>query len=369
MRVEPDTEGKVIFHFQGRLDAATTPVLWHQAMDALKHHKPKRVTVRAEGITYCDGCGTALLFELQLLAKNQGFKVEIVGMKAEFARLLNMFHSDNFTVRRTIRPRHVNVADEIGRSSVGLWQDFCLQISYVGELAAALLNAIIHPRQVRWRDTLLVAERTGADAVGIVAMLGLLFGLIMAFSSAMPLRQFGVEVYVSDLTAIALVRVLGPFITAVLLAGRSGSAFAAEIGTMKINNEIDALETMGLDPVRFLALPRVLATTVVMPLLAIVASLSGLAGAAVVITSLGFSFTTYTQHVQMAISPTDIFSGLVKAVVHGWLIGAVGCLRGFQTENGPSAVGISATRAVVSGIVLVVLAEGVFAILYHYMGI
>jgi phospholipid/cholesterol/gamma-HCH transport system permease protein len=212
-------------------------------------------------------------------------------------------------------------------------------------------------------------ELAGFQALGIVSLLGFLFGLIMAFSSAMPLRQFGVEVYVSDLVAIALVRVLGPFITAILVTGRTGSAYAAEIGTMKINDEINALKVMNLNPVAFLAIPRILATIIVTPLLTVFANLFGLIGSGLVITSLGYTSTTYLSHVQSILTPTDVLVGLFKALVYGGLIGQIGCLRGLQTKVGAGAVGLSTTRAVVSAIVLLVLTEGLFSVLLNYLDI
>ncbi len=369
LRVEELAGEEVVFHLEGRLDSQTVGTLWHKGRGRLHKSHPRRLVVQAEGVTYCDGCGIGLLFEFQLVGNTGGYEVEIRGLADEFTRLLDMFDVAEFVERHEKTHRQVDVAEEVGRTTVEHWRDFRLQVSFLGEVWADLAGVILHPWKVRWRDMFLIAERAGANAVGIIALVGFLFGLIMAFSSAMPLRQFGVEVYVSDLAALALVRVLGPFITAIILAGRSGSAFAAEIGTMKINYELDALETMGLNPIRFLVVPRVIATTLVMPLLAIIANLAGIIGAGFVIVSLGFPLITYTTHVKSAIDSGDIFSGLVKAVVFGWLIGWVGCLRGFQTETGASAVGISATRAVVSGIVLIIITEGVFSVLYHFMGI
>lgn len=215
----------------------------------------------------------------------------------------------------------------------------------------------------------MVLELGGVNAVAVVSMLGLLFGLIMAFSSAMPLRRFGVEIYVSDLVAVALVRVLGPFLTAVILTGRTGSAYAAEIGTMKINNELDALEVMAIDPVRFLVVPRVLALTLVTPLLATITNLVGLAGCAIVILSLGYPLATYWAHVRDILSAGDLVVGLVKSLVFGGLVGTIGCLRGLQTQSGPGAVGQATTRAVVSSLVTLVLAEGVFAVTLYLLDI
>jgi len=205
--------------------------------------------------------------------------------------------------------------------------------------------------------------------VGITALLGFLIGLILAFQSAVAMQKFGVEVFVADLVVIGLFRELGPLITAFVLASRSGSAFAAELGTMKVNEEVDALVTMGLDPVEFLVLPRLIAAVCVLPLLTMFNHLFGLIGCGIVMTSLDVPVVTYIERIREAADLVDLMSGLVKTFVFGTLIAGIGCLRGLQTGTGPSAVGDSATRAVVSGIVAIVVADGIFAVLYYFLGI
>ena len=333
----------------------------------LKAGKPGGVIVEAADVEYCDGSGVALLFELGLHGRAQGFGVEIRGLRDEFEQLLGMFDPADFSEPATSSDASMDVSEEVGTAAVNVWAGAREMVTFVGELSAALARAAVMPWRVRWKDAFLAAEFAGANAVGIVLLIGALFGLILAFSSAMPLTQFGAEVYVADLVALALLRVLGPFITAILVAGRSGSAFAAELGTMKINDEIDALTTMGLDPVRFLVVPRVLASIVVLPLLTIMTNLAGLVGSAVVILSLDFPLVTYVDHVRAAVGPADVLTGLFKAVVYGGLVGGVSCLRGLQTKTGASAVGLSTTRAVVSSIVLLVAAEGVFSVLFYYL--
>jgi len=369
VQIERGDDGGVVFRFEGRLDWASTPDLWRRTMQTLKKRGRGGVVVEAGGVDYCDGTGLGLLFELRMRGQKGGFEVQIRGLRDEFERLLEMFDPAKFTQGGGIKRRRINVAEEVGRETVQLWADVRGQITFVGHLCAAIANAAVHPTQVRWKNVFMTAEQAGANAVGIIILVGVLFGLIMAFSSAMPLKQYGAEIYVADLVAIALVRVLGPFITAVIVAGRSGSAFAAELGTMKINDETDALRTMGLEPIRFLVVPKVMATVVMTPLLTILANLAGLVGSAVVVVSLGFPLVTYTTHVRSSIVSGDVFAGLFKAVVFGGLIGAVGCLRGLQTRAGPSAVGVSTTRAVVSGIILIVVAEGIFAVLYYCLDI
>lgn len=368
VELQNESDGKAILCMSGRLDSQGTSDIWRKTLRVLRASNCGHIIVDAEGVEYCDGCGLGLLLEVSLLGQEKGFEVEIRGLKADFRNLLDMFNAAKFVKTKT-EVKHIKVAEEVGRAAVNLWADIREQVSFIGELCVASVNAIRHPMQIRWKDMMIAIEQAGANGVGIIILIGFLFGLIMAFSSAMPLRQFGAEIYVSDLAAIALVRVLGPFMTAIILAGRTGSSFAAELGTMKINDEIDALATMGLDPVRFLVIPRVFATTIISPLLAILAILAGLVGTATVILSLGYSMVTFAGHVFMAIDAGDMIGGLFKAVVYGWLIGSIGCLRGLETETGASAVGISTTRSVVSSIIMVVIAEGVFAVVYYCLGI
>jgi phospholipid/cholesterol/gamma-HCH transport system permease protein len=222
---------------------------------------------------------------------------------------------------------------------------------------------------VRWRDALHVAERAGADAFGIIALVGFLFGLILSFQSANAMQRFGAEIFMADGLALALFREIGALITAVLLAGRSGSAFAAELGTMKVNEEIDALTTLGLDPLRFLVTTRVLAAVAMTPILALVFDLFGLLGGGLVFVSFGYGAITFTTRIAEAITLVDFLGGLAKALVFAVLVAAIGCLRGLQTRTGASAVGDSATRAVVNGIVLIALADGILAVVYYALGI
>ncbi|MDP2707835.1 MAG: ABC transporter permease [Burkholderiales bacterium] len=250
-----------------------------------------------------------------------------------------------------------------------VWRDIRALISFVGELTAALGYAALHPRSVRWRDAFRVAEAAGVNALPIVALISFLVGLILAFQAAIPLRQFGAEIFVANLIALSMLREMGPLMTAIILAGRSGSAFAAELGTMKVREEIDALKTMGLDPVVFLVVPRVTAAIVMMPLLTVFADLFGLMGGSVVMLSLGFPLITFFNQVQYAVTYGSLVGGLLKAFVFGILVAAIGCLRGLQTGSGASAVGESTTRAVVSGIVLITVTDGIFSVVYFYLGV
>jgi phospholipid/cholesterol/gamma-HCH transport system permease protein len=267
---------------------------------------------------------------------------------------------------RRVRPR---LAEELGRSVVHLAGDLARLVRFVGELSHALALACLHPRKVRWHDVLSIVESAGVNALPIVALTGFLLGLILAFQSAIPMRRFGADLFVTDLVALSLLRELGPLMTSIILAGRSGSAFAAELGTMKVNQELDALTTMGIEPVRFLALPRVMAAVFITPLLALFANLFGLVGAAVVVISLGYPYVTFLKRVMASVDVVDFTGGLLKSVVFGLLVAGIGCLRGLETGSGSRAVGDSTTRAVVSGILLIVLADGLFSVLFYFLGV
>jgi phospholipid/cholesterol/gamma-HCH transport system permease protein len=199
--------------------------------------------------------------------------------------------------------------------------------------------------------------------------MGLLIGLILAFQSATQLRMFGAEVFVTDLVAVSVIRELGPLMTAILLAGRSGAAFAAEIGTMKVNEEVDALTTMGMAPMRFLAVPRIIAGILMAPLLTIYFDLVALGGAAIVVGSFGHGLLTFVAHVKNALSLTMFVCGMIKTFAFGLIIAGVGCQRGLETGTGAVAVGLSTTRSVVAGILMTILADGVFAGIYFGLGI
>ncbi len=350
----------------GWLDAHSIQKVWERSQHALAEHRPERLLIDASGVSYCDGAGIAMFVDLQRRVKGEA---EVRELPAEFKPLLEMFRPADFQETKTLKIAATSFPEQVGAASANLWRDLAALVAFVGELAAALAHAAAHPRKIRWRDAFTVAENAGANALPIVALISFLMGLIMAFQSAIPMRQFGVEIFVADLVALSMLRELGPLMTAIIVAGRSGSAFAAELGTMKVNEEIDALTTMGLDPVRFLVVTRLLAAVAMMPLLTLFANLMGLVGGSIVLLSMDYPLVTYVREVLSAVDLVDLTSGLVKSVVFGVLVAGIGCLRGLQTRTGASAVGMSATRAVVSGIVLIVLADGVFSVVFYYLDI
>lgn len=239
----------------------------------------------------------------------------------------------------------------------------------LGETAVEALGMLFRPMRFRFGDCALAFQRAAAGGLPVSTGVGFLLGLILAFQSAAALKTFGVESYVADMLAIALFRELGPLVTAILLAGRSGSAFAAEIGTMKVDEELDALTTMGLPPVRFLVLPRVVAAVLAMPVLTIFVELAGLAGGAIVLRLMDIPAAVYWAGVSGATDAFAILFGLGKAALFGLLIGLIGCSAGMCTKSTADGVGVAATSAVVGGIVAVAVADGLLAVLCYVWGV
>jgi len=339
-------------------------LVWNDTMSAVEQYSPRRIVLQAADITYLDNAGSGLIVELRRRMRATDGTLEIEGLAENYLALLEMFPAEAYDEEQTARPP-ISPVVKIGQATVQTLIDLRNQVSFLGEVSVNLARVMVHPGRLRLRETARVVEGAGVDAVPLVALLGFLIGVILAFQSAIPMKTYGAELFVSDLVAIVMVRELGPLITAIIVAGRAGSAFAAEIGTMKVNEELDALTTMGIPPVQFLVIPRIIAGVIVMPLLTIFANLAGIIGAGLVVMSMGYPLIAYANRVKFAIGVDDVMSGLIKTLVFGMIIAGIGCLRGLQTGAGALSVGKSATRSVVAGIILVLMTDMVFAVLYY----
>jgi len=349
------------------IKSADVERVWYDLKKTFSEHKIDAVKVDASKLGSMDSSGGALLSYIEKTAERRHIKFELAGLNENLKVQLEAFKID--IQRKKEKHSFKSIVDEVGKNAAGLASTFYFNMSFIGKLSAGFWYVIRHPLSLRWKDTMVISELAGVNSFGICATIGTLFGLILAFQSATAMQQFGAEIYVASLVSLSLFRVLGPFIAAVLFSARSGSAFAAEIGTMKVNEEIDALVTMGIDPVAFLALPRVISGVIFVPLLAAFVNLFGLIGMFVVMLSLGYPFETIYQQTISITTLTDMVGGFGKSFVFGFLVAGVGCLRGLQTGNGSQAVGQAATQAVVSGIVLTVIAEGIFSVIFYVLGI
>ena len=361
--------GSLALAIGGSLSIATLGDAWDATLDPIRRGKPERVTIDAGRLDYCDGAGLGLLAEVRRQLSGWGGELTVDGLRPELKRLVDMATLADPSAPQLRPPPRAGVVVGAGRATATLFGEAYAMVAFLGEVCAALVWAVFHPRSLRWSDLLLSADKVGTDAVPVVCLLGFLIGAILAFQSAPAMEKFGGRDLIPTLVSIAVVRELGPLIASILMAGRTASAFAAELGTMKVTEEVNALRAMGLNPVRFLAVPRVLAAIAVAPLLGVISSTLGVIGGYSVMVTYGFSFDRYAHQVRGVLSYKDLLGGEFKTLVFGLIVGGIGCLRGLRTGNGPGAVGDSTTRAVVSSIVLIIVADGVFGVVYFYLGL
>lgn len=266
----------------------------------------------------------------------------------------------------SIRPKFfIRVYD----NTLAHWQNLARTLTFIGDTSLAFINWLRGNAKTRRQDILFFIDQAGPRALAIVTLIALLVGMILAYLGSVQLRQLGAQVYVADLVAIGMVREMGALMTAVIMAGRTGAAYAAQLGTMQVNEEIDALKTMGVSTIEFLVLPRLLALVFIMPLLCVYADVIGMFGGALVATGMDVNFSQYILQTQGAVDWTDIATGLIKSVFFGILIAIAGCQAGIDCGRNSDAVGMAATNAVVRAIVYLVLADAAFNILYDKLGI
>jgi phospholipid/cholesterol/gamma-HCH transport system permease protein len=332
--------------------------------------QPKLVLFDAQEVAGWDSSIVWFLSKVSELCRERGIAVDWDKLPKGLRRLLELAEAvpEKKAARRDFVP--MPLLERIGNSAFNAVSSLAATLSFVGDMALTLGRLILLKARFRAVDLLLFIQHHGARALPIVTLISFLVGVILAFIGAVQLRRFGAQIYVADLVGIAMVREMGAMMTGIIMAGRTGAAFAAQLGTMKVTQEIDAFTTLGLPPQEFLVLPRVIALVLMMPLLCAYADCIGvLGGAAVGIGMLDISWTTYFRETLRAISLTDVFGGLFKSTVYGVLIALGGCLRGLQCGNSSSAVGDAATSAVVTGIIAIVAACGVFAVVFYTLGI
>jgi phospholipid/cholesterol/gamma-HCH transport system permease protein len=355
-------DGRLHLHFAGPLDRAAAAARWDEAHRAAKG--VHAVTLDAGEVTSLDAGGAALLVSLA------GHEAEWVEPRDPAAKgTLERFRKGLSTARPAMPHRYrFRPVSALGAYTLDRYRKFLERAGFMGDTILTTLGILPRPWRLRWAELLRHLDEAGTQAFPLCILLGTLIGLILAFQSSVPMRQFGAEIFIPQLVGISLTRELGPLLAGVILAGRTGSAYAAELGTMRVNEEVDALKTMGLDPMAWLVVPRILASTLVMPALSMVMNVTGLIGMAIVMATLGFPPIAVLNQLEQWLSVGDLAGGLAKSAAFGLAIGYVGCRSGLSAGRGPRAVGDAATGAVVGGIVALVLLDGLFAILFFRLG-
>ncbi|MGE4286535.1 MAG: MlaE family ABC transporter permease [Phycisphaerae bacterium] len=361
------TDGVVRIALGSSVGSNEAGQLWTEFNRICGRRAPERIIIESEPCFTCDSAGRAFLSLVHKYACKNTAHLDISSFGATLDELTG--ECPDIPLDENRRAGFGDFAESIGKGVVRGASHMRAEVEYLGMVLASFATAIRHPKSLRYGDLFSIIETASVNSFGICSAIGFLFGLILSFESAISLKMVGAEVYVASLVSITLFRVLGPFIAALLFAARSSTAYAAEIGTMKINEEIDALYTMGLAPVPFLVLPRVIAGTLFLPFLTMYVNLFGIVGMGVVMRSMGFPIQVIHDQLTLLTTMTDFVSGLCKAIVYGFEVASIGCLRGLQTGSGSKAVGNAATRAVVTSIVVVVITEGIFSLIFYILGI
>ena len=359
---QADTEaGQPCLRFSGALDTGFASAQWVQAHRAAAG---AAITLDARGVTMMDSAGAALLVSLS----RQGDATWLEPADATAAKALARFRAALATEPSPPKPRPFRPLSAIGAATLARLAGLMTRISFLGEATLVMLGTAARPWRLRWAEMLRHLDEAGTRAFPLCILLGTLIGVILAFQSSVPMRQFGAEIFIPQLVGISLTRELAPLLASIILAGRTGSAYAAELGTMRVNEEVDALRIMGLDPVAWLVVPRIIASTLVMPALTMVMNVTGIIGMMIVMGLLGFPPVAVLNQLEQWLSVGDLAGGLGKAAIFGLVIGYIGCVSGLSAGRGPRAVGDAATGAVVGGIVALVVLDGIFAILFFRLG-
>jgi phospholipid/cholesterol/gamma-HCH transport system permease protein len=334
------------------------------------HAGVRRIAFETRDLARWDSGLLIFLIGLSRLQATRGVAVEPSGLPPGVQRLLELAAATSERPGTTGPGGRAPILARIGDAALRRADAALDAVGFLGETTLGLGRLLRGRKSFRGRDLWLMMQQAGAEALPIVSLISFLVGVILAFLGSIQLAQFGAEIYVANLVGIAMAREIGALMAAIIVAGRTGAAFAAELGTMQVNEEIDALRTLGLSPVDFLVLPRMLALVLMLPLLCLYADFVGiLGGAAVSVAILDVTMTQYVEQTRAAVHVGDFAAGLIKSAVFGVLVAFAGCLRGMQCGRSSAAVGTATTQAVVTAIVLIVVSQAVLTVLFNVLGI
>jgi phospholipid/cholesterol/gamma-HCH transport system permease protein len=371
MHCERRADGTLLVRLVGPWTVRTGAPVVTEVYEQLDASPPvRRLTFAAQELTGWDSRLLTFLRQLMETSTQRQIVVDQSGLPEGVRRLLALAAAVPEREGARRGSQRLSWLAGLGTAVLDGWKGAVSMVSFIGEAVLSLGRLVIGKARFRGADLLLLIQECGAQALGIVTLISFLIGLILAFMGATQLRQFGAAIYTADLVGLGMTREMGAVMTGVIIAGRTGAAFAAQLGTMQVNEEIDAMVTMGIPPMDFLVLPRMLALILMMPLLCIYADMIGmLAGVLIGTGMLDLSLTEYVNETRKAVDLVDFGMGVFKSAVFGALIALAGCLRGMQCGRSAAAVGAAATSAVVTGIVWIIASDGVFAVITEILKI
>ncbi len=364
-------DGRLVVSAGGMWTIAGAAAL-EQAVMGLEPERSERVRFDLSALDRVDTAGVHLLRTAARRYEAAGARVDFEGISAQMQPLFDLVaDNEGREPPEASRRNPVAVAIErLGRTTVAAGRELTALLGFVGEVTVTFLRHFLRPRRFRLVPLANQLERAGLNAIPIILLMTFLIGIVIAYQGSVQLRSLGFEILTIDMLAITILRELGVLLTAIMIAGRSGSAFTAEIGTMKVNEEIAAMQALGLDPVEVLVLPRLIALVIALPMLTVFADIVGLVGgAAMAIVTMDMSTTQFLVRLEEAATFAHFMVGLVKAPAFAFIIGIVGCYEGLRVSGGAESVGRMTTRAVVLSIFLVIVADAAFSIMFATMGI
>jgi phospholipid/cholesterol/gamma-HCH transport system permease protein len=360
-----DAPTQTVVRVSGRLEFSEAVAIWSDANTIVIPPTSEDVDFDLSGVTSIDGGAMALLVHVRHRLRGEGRRSEFVGAATNVQEIVHLYEGDVSVPPRKKRKAESTLS-HLGRATIEVLGETQLVFAFFGQMIVSVLATLRAPRSANWKELAPTMERTGADAVPIVLLINFLVGFVMAFQGAVQLKQFGANIFVADLVGASVTRELGPLMTAIIVCGRSGAAFAAELGSMKVSEEIDALRTMGFGAMRYLVLPRVLALVLVMPMLTLLADLVGIMGGLVVgLMSLDLTITGYVLETRKVLSFWNVYSGLIKSAVFALAIALIACQQGLATTGGAEGVGRRTTSSVVTILFSLILLDAGFTVLFH----
>ena len=331
----------------------------------------ERVVADGAGIDALDTAGAWVLQKLLQRLRAQGSEVLLQGLRPENERLLQVVSqhaAQEAGLAHAPGNKTISILERTGRRVAGSMEQTLALLAFIGEAALAFGANLSHPGRIRWRPILFNIRTAGVDALPIVGLLSFLLGIVVAYQAADQLRRYGANIFVADLVGLSMLREFAPLITAIIIAGRSGSAYAAQIGTMAVTEEIDAMRTLGIRPMDLLVLPKVVALIIALPLLTVFADVMGVLGGMIMAwAQLDVGPIDFLDRFSKAVSITTLAIGVGKAPVFAAIIAVVGCFQGMRTKGGADSVGRQTTRSVVQGIFLVIVADALFSIAFSLL--
>jgi phospholipid/cholesterol/gamma-HCH transport system permease protein len=363
------TEDKLILNFLGKLTLYTITDL-QKTIDTIELHTTKDIELNLESLEYLDTAGAIFLNNLETYYLNEHKNVYIVASKQEFSSTLALIKKSNVELATQEEIKKESLLTRVGKSFYANYLGLLSFMFFLGKLFATKIHYLSSFKNVRYKEIAFEINESGTKALGIIALTAFLIGLVVAYQSAFQLKIYGANIFVVDMLGISMLRELAPLITAIVIAGRSGSAFTAQIGAMKITEELDAMRTMGFDPYIFLVMPRIIALMIVLPILIFIADMMGIIGG-MFVANIDLNITTelFLERFSEVVAIKHLFIGLIKGPFFAFLIASIGIYRGLMVQNDTQSIGFNTTKSVVEAIFAVIVCDAIFSIAFTNLGI